>query len=212
MAAGESSAWRILRSRNFGPYFVGNAASASGTWFQNLAASILVYRLTHSPFLLGVLNFCQFVPVLLLAPWAGTLADRVDRRKLVFATQLVSAALSAALAGLAWSGEATEWVVIGFAVALGLSLAVSQPADRSAHAGAPSASPRPARRSWAGTRRGSRSVSRAPREARRCASSRERTAPRAPREQEPKQAAERGSRPDPGSRSGPSLPSSRPGG
>ena len=128
-AAGGSSAVRILRSRNFGPYFVGNAASASGTWFQNLAASILVYRLTHSPFLLGVLNFCQFVPVLLLAPWAGTLADRVDRRKLVFATQLGSAALSAALAGLAWSGEATEWVVIGFAAALGFTLALSQPAQ-----------------------------------------------------------------------------------
>ena len=129
MAAGGSGAVRILRSRNFGPYFVGNAASASGTWFQNLAASILVYRLTHSPFLLGVLNFCQFMPVLLLAPWAGTLADRVDRRKLVFATQLASAALSAALAGLAWSGEATEWVVIGFAAALGVAVALSQPAQ-----------------------------------------------------------------------------------
>ena len=45
--------------------------SASGTWFQNLAGSILVFRLTHSAFLLGVLNFCQFVPVLLLSPWAG---------------------------------------------------------------------------------------------------------------------------------------------
>ena len=68
MAAGAPSAVQILRTRNFGPYFVGNAASASGTWFQNLAASILVYRLTHSPFLLGVLNFCQFVPVLALSP------------------------------------------------------------------------------------------------------------------------------------------------
>jgi MFS family permease len=123
------SAWRVLGTRNFGPYFVGNAASASGTWFQNLAASILVYRLTHSPFLLGVLNFCQFVPVLVLSPWAGTLADRVDRRKLLFATQIVAAALSGALAGLAWSGEATEWVVIGFAAALGLALALSQPAQ-----------------------------------------------------------------------------------
>src|SRR5437016_14574734 len=93
-SVGPSAAWRVLRSRNFGPYFVGNAASASGTWFQNLAASILVYRLTHSPFLLGVLNFCQFMPVLLLAPWAGALADRVDRRKLVLVSQLVSAVLS----------------------------------------------------------------------------------------------------------------------
>ena len=126
---GGGGAWRVLRSRNFGPYFVGNAASASGTWFQNLAASILVYRLTHSPFLLGVLNFCQFVPVLLLAPWAGRLADRVDRRRLLLATQLASAALSGALAGLAFAGLARSAVVIGFAAALGVVLALSQPAQ-----------------------------------------------------------------------------------
>jgi MFS family permease len=129
LTTAEASAGRLLRSRNFGPYFVGNAASASGTWFQNLAASILVYRLTHSPFLLGVLNFCQFVPSLVLAPWAGTLADRFDRRRLVLATQLVASALSGALAALAWAGEATEWVVIGFAAALGLVLAISSPAQ-----------------------------------------------------------------------------------
>lgn len=124
-----SGASGLLRSRNFGPYFVGNAASASGTWFQNLAASILVYRLTHSPFLLGVLNFCQFVPVLVLAPWAGMLADRVDRRKLVLLMQLVAAALSGILAALAAAGEATEWVVIGCAAVLGVALALSQPAQ-----------------------------------------------------------------------------------
>jgi MFS family permease len=129
VTAAESSARTLLRSRNFGPYFFGNAASASGTWFQNLAASILVYRLTHSPLLLGVLNFCQFIPSLVLAPWAGTLADRLDRRRLVFATQLAATALSGALAGLTWAGEATEWVVIGFAAALGLALAISQPAQ-----------------------------------------------------------------------------------
>jgi MFS family permease len=124
-----SGAFRLLRSRNFGPYFVGNAASASGTWFQNLAASILVYRLTHSPLLLGVLNFAQFVPSLVLSPWAGALADRVDRRKLVLATQFGASALSWALAAVAWHGDATEWVVIGFAAVLGIVLAVSQPAQ-----------------------------------------------------------------------------------
>jgi MFS family permease len=129
VAAAGSSAPGVLRSRNFAPYFVGNAASASGTWFQNLAASILVYRLTHSPFLLGVLNFCQFVPVLVLAPWAGALADRVDRRRLLLATQVAASALSGVLAGLAAAGDASEWVVIGFAGALGTVLALSQPAQ-----------------------------------------------------------------------------------
>src|SRR5204863_910443 len=60
---GPRTALHVLSQRNFAPYFAGNALSASGTWFQNLAAALLVYRLTHSPFLLGVLNFAQFVPV-----------------------------------------------------------------------------------------------------------------------------------------------------
>jgi MFS family permease len=130
-SVGPAAAWRVIRSRNFAPYFVGNAASASGTWFQNLAASILVFRLTHSPFLLGVLNFCQFVPVLVLSPWAGGLADRLDRRKLLLLTQLTSTSLTAVLAGLAWGGAATEWVVIGFSGALGVVSAVSTPAQQS---------------------------------------------------------------------------------
>ena len=127
MASESAGAWRVLRSRDFGPYFAGNAVAASGTWFQNLAASILVYRLTHSAFLLGVLNFGNFVPVLLLAPWAGSAADRFDRRRLLVATQLVSAALSGILAGLAWGGLAKVWVVIVFALGLGVMSAFSAP-------------------------------------------------------------------------------------
>ena len=49
--AGPRAVWRIVRRRDFGPYFVGNALSASGTWFQNLAAALLIYRLTHSALL-----------------------------------------------------------------------------------------------------------------------------------------------------------------
>ena len=96
--AGPAAAWRLMRSRNFGPYFAGNALSSSGTWFQNLAGSLLVYRLTHSPFLLGVLNVAQFGPVLLLAPWTGLAADRFDRRRLLLVTQVVAALLSGTLA------------------------------------------------------------------------------------------------------------------
>jgi MFS family permease len=125
--AGPAAALRLIRSRNFGPYFLGNAASASGTWFQNLAASILVYRLTHSPFLLGVLNFGNFVPVLVLAPWAGSAADRFDRRRLLVTTQLVAATLSGILAVLAWNGLARVWVVIAFALGLGVMSAFSAP-------------------------------------------------------------------------------------
>jgi MFS family permease len=128
--AGPRAALRVLRSRNFAPYFIGNAASASGTWFQNLAASILVYRLTHSAFLLGVLNFCQFIPILVLSPWAGTIADRVDRRRLVLVTQLVAAGLSAVLAALAWADAAGAAVVIAFSLLLGITSAFSAPASQ----------------------------------------------------------------------------------
>jgi hypothetical protein len=79
--AGPRAALGLIRSRRFGPYFFGNASSASGTWFQNLAAQLLVFRLTHSAFLLGVLNFANFIPVLVLAPWAGSGADQLERRR-----------------------------------------------------------------------------------------------------------------------------------
>src|SRR5438874_13748707 len=94
---GPREAFRVVTQRNFGPYFLGNALSASGTWFQNLAAALLVFRLTHSPFLLGVLNFAQFVPVLVLAPWAGAAADRYDRKRLLIVTQTTAVGLRAAL-------------------------------------------------------------------------------------------------------------------
>lgn len=71
------------------------------------------------------------MPVLVLSPWAGGLADRLDRRKLLLVTQLTSTALTAVLAGLAWGGEATEWVVIGFSSGLGVVSALSIPAQQS---------------------------------------------------------------------------------
>jgi MFS family permease len=129
-AVGPSAALRLIGHRNFGPYFIGNASSASGTWFQNLAASLFVYRHTHSPFLLGVLQFATFVPVLLLAPWAGSAADRFDRRKLVLVSQLAATILSGLLALLAWQGLAPVWVVMVCSLGLGVVSAFSAPASQ----------------------------------------------------------------------------------
>src|SRR5436189_5034770 len=128
--AGPRAAWRIVKRRDFGPYFFGNALSASGTWFQNLAASLLVYRLTHSALLLGVLSFSQFIPILVLTPWAGGLADRVDRRKLLLVTQTLAIVLAGGLALLAWAGLATTWVVIADTLGLGVVSAFSAPAQQ----------------------------------------------------------------------------------
>ncbi len=127
---GPGAAWRVLRTREFGFYFLGNALSASGGWFQNLAGALLIYRLTHSAFLLGVLNFSNFIPILVLAPWAGSIADRVDRRRLLLLTQTIAVGLAGGLALLRWGGAATPAVVIGFALALGVVSAFSAPAQQ----------------------------------------------------------------------------------
>jgi MFS family permease len=127
---GPNAALRLIGHRNFGPYFVGNAASASGTWFQNLAASLYVFERTHSPFLLGVLQFANFVPVLLLAPWGGSAADRFDRRRLLLVTQVVSTALAGTLALVTWAGDVSVPIVIACALGLGVSSAFSAPASQ----------------------------------------------------------------------------------
>jgi MFS family permease len=122
------AAWRLLGDRNFGPYFVGNLLSNCGTWFQNIAQAILVYRLTHSTFLVGVVNFAQFAGVFVLAPWAGRAADRFDRRRLLVVTQVGSLTVALTLAALAKAHVATAPVVILLAGALGLTLAFAIPA------------------------------------------------------------------------------------
>jgi MFS family permease len=127
---GPAAAFALLRRRTFGPYFVGNALSASGTWFQNLAAAVLVYRQTHSTLVLGVLNFCQFIPILVLAPWAGGAADRFNRRRLLFVTQSVACVLAGGLGLLAHWDLAPPVVVIADALALGVVSAFSSPAQQ----------------------------------------------------------------------------------
>jgi MFS family permease len=129
-AVGPSAALALLRRRSFGPYFFGNALSASGTWFQNLAAALLVYRQTHSALLLGLLNFSQFLPILLLAPWAGGASDRWNRRQLLLVTQSAATMLAGGLGLLAQFKLAPTPVVIGDAVALGIVSAFSAPAQQ----------------------------------------------------------------------------------
>jgi MFS family permease len=119
---------RVLFGRNFFPYFAGNLLSNSGTWFQSIAQVILVYRLTGSPFWVGLVNFSQFAAVIFLAPVAGPAADRFDRRRLVAATQIVASALAAALAVVTAAERATAPVVIGVALAIGVTTALATPA------------------------------------------------------------------------------------
>jgi MFS family permease len=100
-----------------------------GVWFTNLAAALLLYRQTHSPFMLGVLGAAQFGPQLALAPWAGRLADRYDERRVLLVTQPAAAALNLLFGCLALGGVANAATVIALAFALGVANAFSLPSQ-----------------------------------------------------------------------------------
>jgi MFS family permease len=119
---------RVLWHRNFFPYFAGNMLSNSGTWFQAIAQVLLVYRLTGSEFLVGLVNFSQFAAVLVLAPVAGPAADRFDRRRVIVVTQVAAVLLATTLALLTAADRATAPVVIAVALALGATTAMATPA------------------------------------------------------------------------------------
>lgn len=122
------SSLRALRHANFAVYFVGNLLSNCGTWFQNIALALLVYRLTKSPFWVGAVNFAQFIGVVVLAPWAGHAADRFDRRKLIIATQLGATLVSAVLAWLVAVRLGSVPIVLALALLLGATTAFATPA------------------------------------------------------------------------------------
>jgi MFS family permease len=104
---------RALRSRNYRLFFGGQSVSMIGTWITRIATSWLVYRLTDSALLLGLVGFAGQVPTLLLAPFAGVIVDRSDRHRLLVWTQVLSAAQSLALGVLALSGHITvAWVLV----------------------------------------------------------------------------------------------------
>src|ERR1700678_560286 len=93
-------AWRALRHRNFRLFFTGQSISLIGTWMTRVATSWLVYRLTHSALLLGFVGFSGQILTFALAPFAGVWVERLNRRKLLVATQIAAAVQSLAMAAL----------------------------------------------------------------------------------------------------------------
>ncbi len=120
-------ALRAFRHRNFRYYFCGQSVSMIGTWIQQIAMSWLVYRLTDSPFLLGVTAFAGQIPMLLFGALGGVWSDRVDRHKLLIATQILAMLQGLALAALVFSGTVAVWHVIVLAVGLGVITAIDMP-------------------------------------------------------------------------------------
>ena len=122
-----SHAWRALRHRNFKLFFAGQSISLIGTWMTRVATSWLVYRLTGSALLLGVVGFAGQIPTFLLAPFAGVLVDRLNRRNMLVWTQALAGLQSLALAGLTLAKIITIHEVIWLSVLQGLINAFDMP-------------------------------------------------------------------------------------
>ena len=127
VALNERTFASLRRHRNYRLFFTGQVISVSGTWMQNVALAWLVVELTSSPIAVGALAFCRFIPFTLFGLVAGVVADRIDNRKLVIATQCTSMVLSAVLAVLVFTGSETLWLVFLLATLGGTALVFDAP-------------------------------------------------------------------------------------
>jgi len=128
---GHPKALRALRHRNFQLFFAGQLISLIGTWMQSVAQSWLVYKLAHSALLLGAVGFCGQIPILILAPFGGVVADRVHRRTVVIAAQVSSMILAFVLALLTLTHHIKIWEIFALAIGMGIVNAFDIPARQS---------------------------------------------------------------------------------
>ncbi len=119
---------KALQSRNYRLFASGQLVSLIGTWMQTVAQSWLVYRLTDSALLLGLTGFASQIPVFLLSPLGGVIADHIDRRRILLATQAVSMTLALTLAAVTLSGAVEVWHIFTLAALLGVANAFDIPA------------------------------------------------------------------------------------
>jgi MFS family permease len=122
---------RALRSRNYRLFVAGQSVSLVGTWMQQVAMSWLVYRITGSAFLLGVIGFTSQFPTFIFAPVAGVLADRWNRRTLLIITQALAMFQAALLAAAVLSGIIQVWHIIVLSIILGVINAFDIPVRQS---------------------------------------------------------------------------------
>lgn len=114
------SIFRTLRYRNYRLFFGGQLISLIGTWMQQIAMTWLVYRMTNSALLLGIVGFASQMPTFLLSPFAGVLADRMNRHRIIIITQTLAMVQAGALAVLTLTGNIAVWHIISLSVFLGL--------------------------------------------------------------------------------------------
>lgn len=127
---GATDTFRSLHVRNFRLFFSGQLVSQTGTWLTMIAQTLLVLRLTRSGVAIGVLTACQFLPMLVLGAWAGSVADRSDKRRVLLWTQSGAMLQSLAFAAVVFSGHATLAAIYALALVQGLLTAIDNPARR----------------------------------------------------------------------------------
>lgn len=120
--------FRALRHRNYRLWFMGQGLSLIGTWMQNMAQQVLVYRLTGSAMALGIINSIGLIPLLPLALWGGSIADRAPKRAIILIAQAVMMLQAFILAALTWTGAVQVWHVYVLALVLAAAQAVDLPA------------------------------------------------------------------------------------
>jgi len=123
--------FRALRYRNYRLFFIGQGISLIGTWMQQVAISWLVYSLTNSALLLGVVAFSGLISTFLLTPFAGVLVDRLDRHRILVVTQTLAMLQALALAAVVLTGVAAVWNLILLSIMLGLINAFDMPTRQS---------------------------------------------------------------------------------
>ena len=131
VASGLRLSLRALEHRNFQLFFGGQSISLIGTWMQRIALGWLVYHMTNSPFLLGVVGFAGQIPTFLLAPFAGVFADRWNRHRILIVTQSLAMVQALVLSLLVLTGTVVIWHIMVLSIFLGTINAFDTPARQS---------------------------------------------------------------------------------
>jgi MFS family permease len=131
LRAGARTFLSVRKHRNYRLFFTGQVISNIGTWMQRVAQAWLVLSLTHSPFAVGILALCQFMPFTLFSLFAGVVVDRLDAWRTVISTQVAQMLLASTIAVIALAGVAQAWQVYVIAALMGLVQVLDAPSRQS---------------------------------------------------------------------------------
>lgn len=120
--------FRALKHKNYRLFFIGQGISLTGTWMQQMAIGWLIYRLTKSPFMLGFVGFLGNIPTFIFTPFAGVLADRMNRHRMLIITQALEMIQALILAALIMTGRVEVWHILVLTIFLGIAIAFDSPA------------------------------------------------------------------------------------